>query len=67
MLVTVGSVVIVLAVSALAAYPLARVTARWSRGMFLLIMLGLVLPFQLAALPLYQTMRDLGLLGTRGR
>ena len=64
MLVTVVSVVIVLAVSSLAAYPLARATARWSRGMFLLIMLGLVLPFQLAALPLYQTMRDLGLLGT---
>jgi raffinose/stachyose/melibiose transport system permease protein len=63
-LVTVASVVIVLAVSALAAYPLARVTARWSRWTFLLIMLGLVLPFQLAALPLYQTMRDLGLLGT---
>ena len=63
-MVTVGSVLVVLAVSSLAAYPLARVTARWSRGMFLLIMLGLVLPFQLAALPLYQTMRDLGLLGT---
>jgi raffinose/stachyose/melibiose transport system permease protein len=63
-LVTVGSVFIVLVVSSLAAYPLARVTARWSRGMFLLIMLGLILPFQLAALPLYQTMRDLGLLGT---
>ena len=63
-LVTTGSVVIILAVSALAAYPLARATARWSRGMFLLIMLGLVLPFQLAALPLYQTMRDLGLLGS---
>jgi raffinose/stachyose/melibiose transport system permease protein len=63
-LVTVGSVLIVLVVSSLAAYPLARVTAGWSRGMFLLIMLGLVLPFQLAALPLYQTMRDLNLLGT---
>jgi raffinose/stachyose/melibiose transport system permease protein len=63
-LVTAASVVIVLAVSALAAYPLARVTARWSRWTFLLIMLGLILPFQLAALPLYQTMRDLGLLGT---
>ncbi|MGQ5260963.1 carbohydrate ABC transporter permease [Micromonospora sp. ZYX-F-536] len=63
-LVTAVSVVVVLAVSALAAYPLARATARWSRGMFLLIMLGLVLPFQLAALPLYQTMRDLGLLGS---
>jgi raffinose/stachyose/melibiose transport system permease protein len=63
-LVTVASVVIVLAVSALAAYPLARITSRWSRWTFLLVMLGLVLPFQLAALPLYQTMRDLGLLGT---
>ncbi len=63
-LVTVVSVVIVLAVCSLAAYPMARVTARWSRGMFLLVMLGLILPFQLAALPLYQTMRDLGLLGT---
>jgi raffinose/stachyose/melibiose transport system permease protein len=63
-LVTTGSVLVILAVSSLAAYPLARATARWSRGTFLLIMLGLVLPFQLAALPLYQTMRDLGLLGS---
>ncbi|MGX7671460.1 carbohydrate ABC transporter permease [Plantactinospora sp. DSM 117369] len=63
-LVTTASVLIVLAVSSLAAYPLARATARWSRGMFLVIMLGLILPFQLAALPLYQTMRDLGLLGS---
>lgn len=63
-LVTACSVFIVLTVSAFAAYPLARATARWSRGMFLLIMLGLVVPFQLASLPLYQTMRDLGLLGT---
>jgi raffinose/stachyose/melibiose transport system permease protein len=64
MLVTAGSVLVVLAVSSLAAYPLARVTERWSRATFLLIMLGLVLPFQLASLPLYQTMRDLGLLGS---
>ncbi|MFD8215477.1 carbohydrate ABC transporter permease [Streptomyces sp. NPDC059697] len=63
-LVTACSVVIVLAVSSLAAYPLARVAARWSRSTYLLFLLGLVLPFQLAALPLYQTMRDMGLLGT---
>ncbi|WP_327434485.1 carbohydrate ABC transporter permease [Streptomyces sp. NBC_01236] len=63
-MVTVCSVVIVLAVSSLAAYPLARVTARWSRGTYLTFLLGLVLPFQLASLPLYQTMRDMGLLGT---
>ena len=63
-LVTTVSVVIVLAVSALAAYPLARSIARWSRGTFLLTMLGLILPFQLSSLPLYQTVRDLGLLGS---
>jgi raffinose/stachyose/melibiose transport system permease protein len=62
--VTTASVLIILAVSALAAYPLARSTAHWSRGTFLLIMLGLILPFQLASLPLYQTIRDLGLLGS---
>ena len=62
--VTTVSVLIILAVSALAAYPLARSTARWSHGTFLLIMLGLILPFQLASLPLYQTIRDLGLLGS---
>ena len=61
--VTTVSVVVVLAISSLAAYPLARSTARWSRGTFRLVMLGLILPFQLATLPLYQTMRDLGLLG----
>jgi raffinose/stachyose/melibiose transport system permease protein len=63
-LVTACGVAVVLVLSALAAYPLARITARWSRGLVLLIMLGLILPFQLAALPLYQTMRDLGLLGS---
>lgn len=62
-LVTAVSVVIVLAVSSLAAYPGAG-RGTLVRGTYLLIMLGLVLPFQLASLPLYQTMRDLGLLGT---
>ena len=62
--VTALSVAIIVSISAMAAYPLARVTARWSRWVFLLVMLGLLLPFQLALLPLYQTIRDLHLLGT---
>jgi raffinose/stachyose/melibiose transport system permease protein len=48
----------------MAAYPLARITARWSRWVFVLVMIGLLLPFQLALLPLYHTIRDLHLLGT---
>jgi raffinose/stachyose/melibiose transport system permease protein len=63
-IVTVVSVVIVVTVSSMAAYPLARVSAHWSRLVFLLVMLGLLLPFQLGLIPLYQTMRDLGLLGS---
>lgn len=63
-IVTVLSVAVIVVVSAMAAYPLARVTARWSRWLFLLIMLGLLLPFQLALIPLYQTMRDAHLLGS---
>ena len=63
-IVTVLSVLIVVFVSSTAAYTLARVTARWSRAAFLVFMLGLLLPFQLALIPLYLTMNDLGLLGT---
>jgi len=62
--VTILSVLIVVVVSSLASYPLARSTARWSKWLFGLFMLGLLLPFQLALLPLYTTIRDLHLLGT---
>lgn len=64
LLVTVISTALVLALSALAAYPLARVTKRWSRITFFVVMFGLIVPIQLGSLPLYQTMRDIGLLGT---
>ncbi|MGA5762001.1 carbohydrate ABC transporter permease [Nonomuraea bangladeshensis] len=63
-IVTLASLVVIVIVSAMAAYPLARVTSRWSRWTFLLFALGLLLPAQLALIPLYQSMRDLGLLGS---
>lgn len=62
--VTVSSLLVIILVSAAAAYPLARSTSRWSRWAFLLFALGLLLPAQLALIPLYQTVRDLGLLGS---
>ncbi|MDM4762053.1 carbohydrate ABC transporter permease [Galbitalea sp. SE-J8] len=55
-----GSVVL----SALASYPLARFTRRWSRWTYYLFIGGLLIPTQLGLLPLYTTMRDLGLLGS---
>ncbi|GAA0514321.1 sugar ABC transporter permease [Paractinoplanes deccanensis] len=63
-LITLVSVALIVAIAALAAYPLARVTRSWSRWTFYGIIGGLLIPGQLAMLPLYATMRDLGLLGT---
>lgn len=62
--VTITSVVLIVLLSAFAAYPLARVTGGWSRIAFFFFMIGLLLPFQLALIPLYVTMRDLNLLRT---
>ena len=63
-LITVFGTALTVIVSALAAYPLARITRRWSRLAFGFFIAGLVIPVVLGALPLYQTMRDAGLLGT---
>jgi len=62
--VTTLSSVLVLAMATMAAYPLARSTARLSTATFYTFLVGLLLPFQLAVLPIYFQMRDLGLLGT---
>lgn len=58
------SVAISVVLASLAAYPLARLTRRWSSLVYYLFIGGLLLPAQLALLPLYTTMRDLGLLGS---
>jgi raffinose/stachyose/melibiose transport system permease protein len=64
LIITVASVVILVFIGSMAAYPLARLTSRWSKAAYYAFMLGLILPFQLALIPLYQTMRDIGLLGS---
>jgi raffinose/stachyose/melibiose transport system permease protein len=58
------SVALIVVLSAMAAYPLARVTARWSSFAFYGFMVGLLVPFQLGLIPLYKTMQELGLLGS---
>jgi len=63
-LITVCSVAIVVVIAGMAAYPLARATKRWSRISFYVFLIGLLLPFQLALIPLYSTIKDLGLLGS---
>ena len=65
LLVTVASVALIVVISALASYPLARVSSAWSRGMgYMLFMLGLLLAsFQLVFIPLYQTFNSMKILG----
>lgn len=63
-IVTVITIAFIVLFAAAAAYPLSRVGARWSRFSYLAFLAGLLLPVQLGMLPLYQTIRDIGLLGT---
>jgi raffinose/stachyose/melibiose transport system permease protein len=64
LLVTTVSCIAILAFATMASYPLARSTAKLSNATFYLFLIGLLLPFQVAMLPLYLTMRDLHLLGS---
>lgn len=60
--VTTATILILIVIGSLAAYPLARITARWSKFAYYGLMLGLLIPGQLPLIPLYATFRDLGLL-----
>lgn len=63
-IVTLVSVIALVVFASMAAYPLSRVGSRWSTLTYFAFLAGLLLPPQLALIPLYQTMRDLGLLGS---
>lgn len=63
-IITVWSVLLLVILGSLAAYVLVRRQQRLSYGLYLLFLLGLFLPFQLALVPLYAIMNDIGLLGS---
>ncbi|MFC5262470.1 carbohydrate ABC transporter permease [Kribbella qitaiheensis] len=63
-LITVSSVVVLIVLGSLAAYFLARQVGRLSYSLYILFLVGIILPFQLGMIPLYQLVNDLGLLGT---
>lgn len=63
-IITVVSVAIVVVIAAMAGYFLARWTSRWNGWLFATFLIGLIVPFQLALIPLYQLIRDLNLLGS---
>ncbi|MGY1615398.1 carbohydrate ABC transporter permease [Geodermatophilus sp. SYSU D00691] len=62
--ITVGSIVGLVAFGSLAAYVLARTTRRWGTVAFYLFLVAIILPTQLGLIPLYIGARQLGLVGT---
>ena len=57
-------IVVLVAVGSTASYYLARKQSRLSYGLYILFLLGIILPFQLALVPLYRMVKDAGLLGS---
>jgi raffinose/stachyose/melibiose transport system permease protein len=63
-LITVASLVALIGLGSFAAYFLARQGTRLGYGLYILFLLGIVLPFQLGMIPLYKFMSDTGLIGS---
>ncbi|MBV8086149.1 MAG: carbohydrate ABC transporter permease [Chloroflexi bacterium] len=61
-----GSVLALIAVGSVSAYVIARQGPRLSGFLYLAFVLGIVLPTQLGIVPIYVTLRKVGLLGTSG-
>jgi raffinose/stachyose/melibiose transport system permease protein len=64
--ITVGSVLALIAVGSISAYVIARQTARLGGALYLAFTMGIILPTQLGIVPIYVGLRQIGLLGTRG-
>jgi raffinose/stachyose/melibiose transport system permease protein len=62
--ITVVSVAVLIAIGSFAAYFIARWQTRLGYGLYVLFLLGIVLPFQLGMIPLFTLVDDLDLLGT---
>jgi raffinose/stachyose/melibiose transport system permease protein len=63
-IITGGSVIALIAIGALSAYTLSRLPGKVSVVLFVLFVLGLILPVQLGLIPIFVAMRNLHLLGT---
>jgi len=66
LIITVSSVILLIIVGSLCSYALARRESRLSNGLYILFMLGIIFPYQLAIVPLYVVMRDLHLANVPG-
>ncbi|BDZ47738.1 carbohydrate ABC transporter permease [Naasia aerilata] len=63
-IITVGSVVMLIVFGSIAAYVISRRPGRLGGAAYVSFVVGIILPFQLAIIPVYVALRVLGLLGT---
>jgi raffinose/stachyose/melibiose transport system permease protein len=64
LIITVGSVLVLLVVGSITGYTIARRPSRLSSGLYYLVVLAFIIPFQLGVVPLYVAMRHLQLTGS---
>ncbi|MET0714720.1 MAG: carbohydrate ABC transporter permease [Mycetocola sp.] len=62
--ITAGSIVLLILLGSLTGYVISRSTRRWSRVAFYLFLIAIVLPTQLGTVPLYIGARTIGLTGS---
>lgn len=63
-IITAGSVIVLVILGALTGYVIARSTTRWGRAAFMTFLIAIVLPTQLGTVPLYIGARAVGLTGS---
>jgi raffinose/stachyose/melibiose transport system permease protein len=64
LVITGGSVIALIAIGSVCAYAIARRPGRLGTAMYILFVLGIILPFQLGLVPTYAAMRHFGLVGS---
>lgn len=64
LVITLGSVVALIAIGSICAYVVARRGGRMGAGLYGLFVVGIILPFQLGIVPAYAVLRELNLAGT---
>src|SRR5688572_13667493 len=62
--ITGGTVLALIALGSVCAYAIARRPGRLGAGLYVLFVLGIILPFQLGLVPTYVVLRELGLVGS---
>jgi raffinose/stachyose/melibiose transport system permease protein len=66
LIITLSSVAALIVLGSLCAYVIARRAGRMSNAIYIAFVVGIILPFQLAIIPLFVAMRHLGLTGNYG-